>query len=83
MTLPTPAIVRMTSGALMLFAGRNPLGLCRLVDPISHAVQEAPLEDVARLIGGRALLLARRIGGAGADPRLFGFPCPGPDSAAI
>jgi ATP-binding cassette, subfamily B, bacterial HlyB/CyaB len=39
----------------------------------SHAVQEAPLEDVARLIGGRALLLARRIGGAGADPRLFGF----------
>jgi ATP-binding cassette, subfamily B, bacterial HlyB/CyaB len=36
-TLPTPAIVRMTNGALVVFAGRNPSGLCRLVDPISHA----------------------------------------------
>ena len=36
-TLPTPAIVRMASGAFMVFGGRNPSGLCRLVDPISHA----------------------------------------------
>ncbi|MGH6797481.1 MAG: cysteine peptidase family C39 domain-containing protein, partial [Roseiarcus sp.] len=71
-TLPTPAIVRVTTGAFMVFAGRNPSGLCRLVDPISHAVQEAPLEDVARDIGG-ALLVARRIGGAGVDPRQFGM----------
>jgi subfamily B ATP-binding cassette protein HlyB/CyaB len=70
-TLPVPAIVRV-NGAIVLFAGRNSTGLCRLVDPISHAVQEAPLEDVARLIGGKALLFARRIGGAGVDPRQFG-----------
>jgi subfamily B ATP-binding cassette protein HlyB/CyaB len=70
-TLPVPAIVRV-NGAIMLFAGRNASGLCRLVDPISHAVQEAPLEDVARLISGKALLFARRIGGAGVDPRQFG-----------
>ena len=72
-TLPTPAIVRMTSGAFMVFGGRNPSGLYRLVDPISHAVQEAPLEDLARDIGGQALLVARRIGGAGVDPRQFGM----------
>ena len=72
-TLPAPAIVRMTSGALMVFGGRNPSGLCRLVDPISHAAHEAPIEDVARDIGGQALLIARRIGGAGVDPRLFGM----------
>jgi ATP-binding cassette, subfamily B, bacterial HlyB/CyaB len=70
-TLPAPAIVR-ANGAIMLFAGRNASGLCRLVDPISHAVQEAPLEDVARLIGGKALLFARRIGAAGAGPSQFG-----------
>ena len=52
-TLPTPAIVRMASGAFMVFGGRNPSGLCRLVDPISHAVQEAPLEDLARDIAAR------------------------------
>src|SRR6202451_1073605 len=72
-TLPTPAIVRMASGAFMVFGGRNPSGLCRLVDPIRHAVQEAPLEDLARDIGGQALLVARRIGGAGVDPRQFGM----------
>jgi ATP-binding cassette, subfamily B, bacterial HlyB/CyaB len=72
-TLPTPAIVRMTSGAFMVFGGRNPSGLCRLVDPISHSVQEASLEDFARDIGGQALLVARRIGGAGVDPRQFGM----------
>ena len=64
-TLPTPAIVRMAGGAVMVLAGRSALGLLRLVDPISHAAQEAPLEDVARDIGGQALLVARRIGGAG------------------
>src|SRR5580698_1658855 len=61
-TLPTPAIVRL-NGALMVFGGRNPSGLCRIVDPISHAVQEVTLEDLARGIGGQALLVARRIGG--------------------
>jgi subfamily B ATP-binding cassette protein HlyB/CyaB len=71
--LPAPAIVRMTNGALLIFAGRNSSGLCRLVDPISHAAQEATLETVARDIGGEALLIARRIGGAGADPRQFGM----------
>src|SRR5271170_1119436 len=56
-TLPAPAIVRTTSGALMVFGGRNQSGLCRLVDPISHAAHEGPIEDVARDIGGQALLI--------------------------
>src|SRR5277367_7017137 len=72
-TLPAPAIVRMTRGALIVFGGRNQSGLCRLVDPISHAAHEATPDDVARDIGGQALLLARRIGGAGVDPRQFGM----------
>src|ERR1700721_459999 len=38
-TLPTPAIVRV-NGALMVFGGRNPSGLCRIVDPISPPAQE-------------------------------------------
>ena len=58
---------------MLVFGGRSASGLCRLVDPISHADQEAPLDDVAREIGGQALLVARRIGGPGADPRLFGM----------
>ncbi len=70
--MPTPAIVRLRSGAFKVYAGRVPSGLCRLVDPVSHAVTEVPLDALARESGGQALLIARRVGGAGADPRMFG-----------
>ena len=72
--MPTPAIVRLRSGALCVYAGRVPSGLCRLVDPISHAVTEIPLEELGpRECGGQALLIARRVGGAGVDPKTFGM----------
>jgi ATP-binding cassette, subfamily B, bacterial HlyB/CyaB len=69
--LPTPAIVRLKSGALSIFGGRGPSGLFRLVDPISHAATEISLEDLAAETGGQALLIARRVGGAGTSPSAF------------
>jgi ATP-binding cassette, subfamily B, bacterial HlyB/CyaB len=71
--MPTPAIVRLRSGALQVYAGRVPSGHCRLVDPISHAVKEISLDELAHESGGQALLVARRVGGAGADPKTFGM----------
>ena len=71
--LPTPAIVRLSSGALYVYGGRGPSGLCRLVDPITHAATDLTLEDLTREAEGRALLIARRIGGAGVSPKLFGL----------
>ena len=71
--MPTPAIVRLKSGALTVFGGRGPSGLCRLVDPITHAASEIPLEELARETGGQALLVARRVGGAGVNPKTFGM----------
>ena len=41
--------------------------------PISHAVMEIPLEELARESEGQALLVARRVGGAGVDPKTFGM----------
>src|SRR3984885_1047640 len=41
-TLPAPAIIRMTSGALMVFGGRNPSGLYRLLDPKNHPAHKRP-----------------------------------------
>ena len=38
--MPTPAVVRLKSGAICVFAGRVASALCRLVDPISHACDE-------------------------------------------
>src|SRR5271157_53714 len=70
--MPTPAIVRLDSGALAVFAGLTGSGLCRLVDPISHGATEIPLDALARETKGQALLVARRVGGAGVSPRMFG-----------
>src|SRR5208337_3761394 len=69
--VPTPAIVRLSNGAIYVFGGRGPSGLCRLVDPISHAATDLTLEDLTRETDGRVLLIARRVGGAGVNPRLF------------
>jgi subfamily B ATP-binding cassette protein HlyB/CyaB len=71
--LPTPAIVRLRSGAIQVFGGRSPSGLCRLVDPISHAATEMPLQELVLETDGQALLVARRVGGAGVAPKTFGF----------
>src|SRR6516164_1014275 len=71
--MPTPAIVRLKSGGICVFAGRVASGLCRLVDPVSHAVAEIPLDALDRETEGQVLLVARRVGGAGADPRSFGM----------
>ena len=71
--VPTPAIVRLSNGAIYVFGGRGASGLCRLVDPISHAATDITLEDLTRETEGRALLIARRIGGAGISPKMFGL----------
>ena len=71
--LPTPAIVRLRSGAFYVLGGRGPSGLCRLIDPISHAAMDITVEELTRETEGKALLIARRIGGAGIGPKAFGL----------
>jgi subfamily B ATP-binding cassette protein HlyB/CyaB len=71
--IPTPAIVRIGSGALFVFVGRGPSGLCRLVDPISHAATDLTIAELTGETDGRALLIARRIGGPGVSPKMFGL----------
>jgi subfamily B ATP-binding cassette protein HlyB/CyaB len=71
--LPTPAIVRLQNGGLQVYGGRSASGLCRLVDPISHAATEIGLDELLRETEGRALLVARRLGGAGISPKTFGL----------
>ena len=51
--VPTPAIVRLSNGAIYVFGGRGASGLCRLVDPISHAATDITLEDLTRETEGR------------------------------
>jgi ATP-binding cassette, subfamily B, bacterial HlyB/CyaB len=45
----------------------------RLADPLAQIAREAPLEEVDALSSGSAILVTRRLGGAGVDPNTFGF----------
>jgi subfamily B ATP-binding cassette protein HlyB/CyaB len=72
-TLPTPAIVRVKNGSFQVLGGKNPSGLYRLIDPISHSDQEVPLDLLVKEIGAKVLLVARKAGGAGVNPATFGF----------
>lgn len=71
--LPSPSILRLTTGAFCVYGGKLPDGTFRVVDPVSRADQRLPLNDLFSLIEPIAILVARRIGGPGVDPETFGL----------
>lgn len=72
-TIPVPAIIRLKSGAFWVFGGKNPSGKFRLVDPITRVDQELTMEALMETVGPRLVLVGRRLGGQGSDPRTFGI----------
>ena len=71
--LPSPSILRMRSNVYQVFGGPTPSGNYRLVDPITRIDRELPLEALAEETAAEAILVSRKLGGAGVDPRSFGF----------
>ena len=45
----------------------------RVIDPILRTTREFAFEELPRARTGEALLVTRRLGGAGFDPNTFGF----------
>lgn len=72
-TLPFPSIVKLKTGEYVVFGGPMASGNFRIVDPVTRRDQEIELADLYAAIEPRAILVARRWGGAGVDPRTFGF----------
>jgi subfamily B ATP-binding cassette protein HlyB/CyaB len=71
--IPVPAIVRMRGGTFVVFGGKSATQQYRLVDPITRIDRYLPLDELFQEIEPFAILVARRIGGSGADPTTFGF----------
>lgn len=72
-SMPVPAIVKTRGGSFQVLGGLNPSGKYRLVDPITRVDREIAPSDILAEIGSRVILVGRRIGGEGSDPREFGF----------
>lgn len=72
-TLPAPCILRLRDGGYVVFGGVNKDGQARIVDPLTRADRILPLDGLMDEIEPMAILVARRLGGAGVDPETFGF----------
>ena len=71
--VPYPAILELKDGGFALLAVAVENGKVRLVDPVARIAKEVPLEEAEELSSGLAVLVTRRLGGAGVDPNTFGF----------
>jgi subfamily B ATP-binding cassette protein HlyB/CyaB len=63
----------MRTGEFLVFGGRNSAGNFRLIDPLTRAERVLEPSVFAAEIASEAVLITRRLGGPGLDPRKFGF----------
>lgn len=71
--IPYPALIGLRDGGFHVLAASPTKGLARLLDPIARIGRELPIEQIVALSSGEVVLITRRLGGAGTDPRTFGF----------
>jgi subfamily B ATP-binding cassette protein HlyB/CyaB len=71
--MPLPAIIGLRGNAFGILGVGSARGRARLIEPISRAAQELSIEEIAVQSSGEAILVTRRLGGAGVDPNSFGF----------
>ena len=69
--LPTPAIAQCHDGSFVVLGGVQPSGLYRFVDPVTRQDEERDLDKLDEDITPQIVLIQRRIGGAGIDPKGF------------
>ncbi len=71
--IPYPAIIQLKAGGFAVLAVASEKGRVRLVDPLARNASEVTLAQAEALTSGVAILVGRRLGGAGIDPETFGF----------
>ena len=71
--IPYPAIIGLKAGGFALIVAAPVKGRVRLIDPIARSAVDMGVDEAEALASGEAVLVTRRLGGAGADPATFGF----------
>ena len=71
--IPYPAILALKDGGFAVLAIAAEKGRIRIVDALTRTAREVSLGEAEALSSGAAVLITRRLGGAGVDPNTFGF----------
>ena len=70
---PAPAIARLREGGFVVYGGRMPNGGFRIVDPVTSIDRILTAAEFDSVVEPELILVARRVGGEGYDPKSFGF----------
>jgi ATP-binding cassette, subfamily B, bacterial HlyB/CyaB len=68
--LPAPTLLLLSEGGYEVYGGRLPSGDYRLVNPVTRVDRNLTLENLAAATK-TAILVGRKLGGAGVDPQTF------------
>jgi len=71
--VPLPAIVRLKDGRFAILSQRQADGRLRVGFPWDRTFRDVTLAELNELWADELILIARRIGGVGIDPKTFGF----------
>ena len=69
--LPTPCLIKLQNRGFCVFGGMTPAKTYRIVDPLTRTPCDVSLDDLYSAIEPQALLLGRKLGGPGLNPRSF------------
>lgn len=72
-TVPLPAILPLADGGCAILVARLSNGRFRLLDPVRQVAREETPEAFATTWSRTIILVTRRAGGPGIDPKTFGF----------
>ena len=72
-TVPLPAIIGLKDGGFAIVGPGPAKGVFRYVDIAKRITKDTPVEEIAAGWDGTIILVTRRIGGPGVDPKTFGL----------
>ena len=71
--IPLPAMIALKDGQFAVVAMRHADGRLRIGLPWNKSFRDVTPDELAELWAGEVILIARRFGGPGLDPKTFGF----------
>jgi subfamily B ATP-binding cassette protein HlyB/CyaB len=71
--LPLPVVIGLKNGSFAILAVAATKERARIIDPVLRTAREMTFGELPEVASGEALLVTRRLGGAGIDPNTFGF----------
>ena len=71
--IPYPALMELKAGGFVILAGEPKQDIIPVVDPITRITRPIPVSDLFGFSSGRLVQITRRLGGAGVNPKSFGF----------